>query len=116
MSGKLENSAVPTELEKVSFHYNPQKRAMPKKVQTIVQLLSFHMLARLCLKSFEPGFSSTETESVQIYKLGFENAEDPEITLPTYTGSWRKQGSFRIKKQTKKTTSASLTLLKSLTV
>ena len=37
----------------------PQKRAMPKKVQTIVQLLSFHMLARLCSKSFEPGFIST---------------------------------------------------------
>ena len=80
----------------------PQKRAMPKKVQTIVQLLSFHMLARLCSKSFEPGFSSTWTESVQIYKLDFEEAEDPEIKLPTYTRSWRKQGSFRIKKKRKK--------------
>jgi len=27
----------------------------------------------------------------QIYKLGFEEAEESEIKLPTYTGSWRKQ-------------------------
>ena len=26
-----------------------------------------------------------------MYKLGFEEAEEPEIKLPTFTGSWRKQ-------------------------
>ena len=31
---------------------------MPKNVQTIVQLCSFHMLIRLCSKSFKFGFSS----------------------------------------------------------
>ena len=30
-----------------------------------------------------------------MYKLGFEEAEEPEIKLPTFTGSWRKQGNFR---------------------
>ena len=33
-------------LEKVSFHSNFKKKAMPKNVQTTVQLHSFHMLAR----------------------------------------------------------------------
>ena len=30
-----------------------------------------------------------------MYKLGLEKAEEPQIKLPTFTGSWRKQGSFR---------------------
>ena len=46
MSANLENLAVVTGLEKVSFHSNPQKRAMPKNVQTTVQLHSFHKLER----------------------------------------------------------------------
>ena len=46
MPANLENSAVATGLEKVSFHSNPKERAMPKNVQTTVQLHSIHMLAR----------------------------------------------------------------------
>jgi len=41
----------------------------------------------------------------------FEEAQELEIKLPTFTGSWRKQGSSR-----KASTSASLTTLKSLTL
>ena len=49
-----------------------------------------------------------------MYKLGFkeaEEAEEPEIKLPTFLGSWRNQGNSR-----KTSTSASLTTLKPLTV
>ena len=46
-----------------------------------------------------------------MYKLGFEEAEEPEIKLPTFVGSWRKQGNSR-----KTSTSALLTVLKSLIV
>ena len=46
-----------------------------------------------------------------MYKLGFEEAKETEIKLPTFTGSWKKQGSSK-----KTSTSASLTTLKSLTV
>ena len=46
-----------------------------------------------------------------MYKLGFEEAEEPEIKLPTFIGSWRKQVDFR-----KISTSASLTMPKPLTV
>ena len=35
------------------------KRAMPKNIQTTVQLHSFHMLATLSSKSFKANFSST---------------------------------------------------------
>ena len=53
-----------------------------------------HMLIRLCSKSFKLGFSRW-TESFQMYKMGFEETEEPEIKLPTFVGSWRKQGSSR---------------------
>ena len=49
-----------------------------------------------------------------MYKLGLEKAEEPEIKLPTFTGSKRKQGSFRISE--KHLTSVSLIMLKPLTV
>ena len=40
------------------FLFQSQRKAMPKNVQTIISLYSFHMLARLCSKSFKLGFSS----------------------------------------------------------
>ena len=46
-----------------------------------------------------------------MYKLGLEKAEELEIKLPTYVGSWRKQWNSR-----RISTSASLTMLKPLTV
>ena len=85
------------------------KKAFPKNVQTTVQLCSFHMLVRLCSKSFKLGFNSTWTENSHIYKLGLEKAEEPEIKLPTIIESKRKQGNSR-----KISTSASLTMLKPL--
>ena len=60
MLANLENAAVATGLEKVSFHSNPKKgqcRRIP------VQLCSFHVLARLCPDSFKLSFSSTWTEN-----------------------------------------------------
>ena len=69
------------------------------------------MLVKLCPKSFKRGFSSTWTKNFQMYKLGFKEAEESEIKLPTFVGSWRKQGSSR-----KTSTSASRTTLKPLTV
>ena len=46
-----------------------------------------------------------------MYKLGLEKAEEPEIKLPIFIRSWRNQGNSR-----KISTSASLTMLMTLTV
>ena len=43
-----------------------------------------------------------------MYKLDSEKTEEPEIKLPTFVGSWNKKGSSR------KTYTASLTLLNPL--
>ena len=69
------------------------------------------MLARLCSNLFKLGFSSTYTEKFQMYKLGLEKAEEPEIKLPTSAGSWKKQENSR-----KTSISALLTMPKPLTV
>ena len=90
---------------KGQFSFQSQRRAMSKNVQATVQLHSFHMLARLCSKSLKLGFSSTWSKNFQISKLGFEEAEESEIELPTFVESWRKQ---------EISISASLTILKSL--
>ena len=82
---------------------------MLKNVQTTVQLPSFHILGRLSSKSFKLGFNSMWTENFQMYRLGLEKAEEPEIKLPIFV--WRKQRNFR-----KTSTSVSLITLKPLTV
>ena len=96
---------------KDQFSFQSQRRTIPKNVQTTIQLHSFHMPARLCSKSFKLVFSSTLTENFQIYKLVLEEAEEPEIKLTIFVGSWKKQGS-----SIKTTNSASLTTLKPLPV
>ena len=97
---------------KGQFSFQSQRRIMPKNVQTTtIQLCPFHITAMLCSKFFKLGFSSTWGKDFQIYKLDFKEAEESEIKLPAFVGSWRKQGSFR-----KTSTSTLLTTPKPLTV
>ena len=46
MPANLENSGVATGLDKGWISFQPQKKAMPKNVQTTAQLHSSHMLAK----------------------------------------------------------------------
>ena len=57
------------------------------------------------------GFNSTWTVNMQMFKLDLEKVEEPEIKLPTSTGSWKKKESSR-----KTSISALLTTPKPLTV
>ena len=75
------------------------------------QLHSSHTLAKQCSKFFKLGFNSMWTENFQRFKLDLEKAEEPEIKLPTSTGPLKSQKNSR-----KTSTSASLTMLKPLTV
>ena len=67
--------------------------------------------SRVLLKISSWGFNSMWTENFQMFKLVLEKAEEPEIKLPTSTGSWKKQESSR-----KTSISALLTMPKPLTV
>ena len=65
------NSAVATGLEMVSFHSNPNEG----HCQRMFKLLhSFHMLARLCSKSFKLTFSSSWTKNFQMGQAGFRKS------------------------------------------
>jgi len=75
------------QIGKGQFSFQFQRRAMPKNVQTTTELHSFHMLVKLFSKSFKLGFSSIRTENFLMYKLDLEKAEEPEMKLPTFTGS-----------------------------
>ena len=68
---------------KGQFSFQSQGKAMPKNVQTTIQLHSFLILVRLCSKSFKLVFSSTRTKNFQMYRVSFSEAEESEIKLPT---------------------------------
>ena len=42
--------------------------------------------SKVMLKILKLGFNSMQTENFQMYKLGLEKVEEPEIKLPTFVG------------------------------
>ena len=88
---------------KGQFSFQSQRKAIPKNAQTTAQLHSSHVLqARL---------QQYVNHELQMSKLVLEKAAEPEIKLPTSTGSSKKQESSR-----KTSISALLTMPKPLTV
>ena len=63
------------------------------------------------LKVLQASLQQYMTVNFQMFRLDLETAEEPEIKLPTSTGSWKKQESSR-----KTSISALLTMPKPLTV
>ena len=90
----LENSAVATGLENVSFHSNPKERQCPKCSNYCKILLISHA-SKVILKILQAGFSNMWTMNFQMFKLVLEKAEEPEIRLPTSPGSSKKEESSR---------------------
>ena len=86
---------------------------LPTSILTLMILFKYwpHTLARLCTNSFKIGFNRTCTSNIQMYKRDVEKAEESEIKLPTSVGSHK-----RTRELKKKITSASLTMLKTLTL
>ena len=80
---------------KCQFSFQSQRMAMPKSIQITAQLHSSHTLAKWCSKFSKPGFNSTWTVNFHNFKLVLEKAEEPEIKLPKFTGSSKKQESSR---------------------
>ena len=86
-----------------------QIKAKPKMFKILYNCTHSH-ISKVMQKIFKIGFSSIWTEKFQIYKLGFEEAEEP-VKLTTFIRSWTNQKSYR-----KICTSTSLTTLKPSTV
>ena len=107
--GNLENSAGATGLETASFHSNlkGQHQRMFILPRNCTQLT----LAKQYSKCSKRGFNSTGTINFQMFKLGLEKAEEPQIKLPATTGLSKKQESSG-----KTSTSALLSMPMFLTV
>ena len=110
MPANLENSAVATGLEKVSFHLDPKERQCQKcsNYRTIALISHASKVMLKILQARLQQYMNCELPDVQ---AGFRKAEEPEIKMPTSAGSWKKQESSR-----KASISALLTMPKPLTV
>ena len=80
MSANLENSAVATGLEKVSFHSSPKERS---NYCTITLILHASEVMLKILQARLQQYVNQELPDVQV---GFRKIEEPEIKLPTSTG------------------------------
>ena len=110
MPANLENSAVATGLEKVSFHSNP-KEVNTKGCSNYLTVALISHASKVMLKILQARLQSTSTVNFQMVKLDLEKAEEPEIKLPISAGPSKKKESSR-----KTSTSALLTMSKPLTV
>ena len=107
MPANLENSAVATGLGKVSFHSNPKGNAKECSNYRTIALISH--ASKVMLKVLQARLQ--QYMNFQMFKVDLENAEKPEIKLPTSLGSLKNQESSR-----KTSISALLTMPKPLTV
>ena len=109
MPANLENSAVATGLEKVSFH-SILKKGNPKECSNYCAIALISHASKVMLKILQARLQQYVNRELQMFKLVLEKAEEPEIKLPTSAGSSKKQESSR-----KTSISALLTMPKTLT-
>ena len=110
MPTNLDNSAVATGLEKVSFIPIP-KKGNAKECSNYHPIALILYAMKLILKIIQarlPQYVNCELPNVQ---AGLEKTQEPEIKLPTPTGIIEKARESR-----KTSTAASLTMLNPLTV
>ena len=110
MPANLENSAVATGLEKVSFHSNPKEKQCQIMLKHCTIALISHS-SKVMLKILQGRLQQYMNCELPDVQAGFKKAKKPEIKLPTSVGSLKKQESSR-----KTSISALLTISKPLTV
>ena len=110
MPANLENSAVATGLEKVSFHSNPKERQCQRMLKLLHNCTHPHA-SKVMLKILQARLQRYVNRELPDVQAGFRKGREPEIKLPTSVGSLKKQERSR-----KTSNSALLTMPKPLTV
>ena len=85
MPANLENSAVATGLEKISFHSNPKERQCQKCSNYCTIALISHA-SKVMLKILHARLQQYVNQEFLMFKLDLEKAEEPETKLPTSVG------------------------------
>ena len=110
MPVNLENSAVATGLEKVSFIPIP-KKGNAKECSNDCTIALISQASKVMLKILQARLQQYVSRELPDVQAGFRKGKGPEIKLPTSAGSWKKQESSR-----KTSISALLTMPKPLTM
>ena len=108
MPANLENSAVATGLEKVSFHSNPKERQCQKCSNYCTVALISHA-SKVMLKILQARLQQYMNLALPDVQAGFRKGRGTRDQIANIVGSSKKQESSR-----KTSTSASLTTLKPL--
>ena len=83
MPANLENSAVATALERISFHSNPEE-GNAKECSNYRTIALISHISKVMLKIVQARLQQYMNCDFQMFKLDLEKAEEPEIKLPTY--------------------------------
>ena len=110
MPASLENSAVATGLEKSVFIPIP-KKGNAKECSNYHTIVLISQASKVMLKILQVWLQQYMNHELPDVQLVLEKAEEPEIKLPTFIGSSKKQENSR-----KTSTSNLLTMSKPLTV
>ena len=86
MPANLEKSAVATGLEKVSFHFI-LKKGNAKECSNYHTIALISHASKIMFKFLQVRLQKYWTKKFQMYKLGLEKKEEPEIKFPTSDGS-----------------------------
>ena len=108
MPANLENSAVATGLKRSVFVPIP-KEGNAKECSNYCTIALISHASKVMLKTFQARLQQYVNRELPYVQAGFKKAEEPEIKLPTSTGSSKKQERSR-----KTSISALLTIPKPL--
>ena len=110
MPANLENSAVATGLEKVSFHSNPKERQCQRMLK-LLQIALISHASKGMLKILQAMLQQYVNRELPDVQAGFRKGRGIRDRIAKSTGSWKRQESSR-----KTYISALLTMPKPLTV
>ena len=86
MTPNLENSAVATELEKVSFHFNPKERQYQRILKLLHNCTHHTHTSKLMLKILQARLQQYMNHELPDVQAGFRKG-----IVPTSAGSWKKE-------------------------
>ena len=89
MSANMESTAVATGLEEVSFHSSPKQSSNYHTIALISHA------SKVILKILQARLQQYMNHELPDVQAGFRKGREPEIKLPTSTGSSKKQESSR---------------------
>ena len=94
MPANLENSAMATDWKRSVFIPIP-KKGNAKECSNYRTIVLISHASKVLLKILQARLQQYMNHELPDVQAGFEKVEEPEIKLPTSTGSWKKQETSR---------------------